>query len=216
MFTNVTVTWFRSSAGDLSDSEKIQSVPQEYQLLTHRPTAQPPTTTIGNCSTSIYKDTFTLGIHNFTRDKSGYYWCHLAINNSYVVQRSHHARFFADSTNPAVCYSSPVMRVEYFKEALPNETQCAQYPALSTSLPPLSLTPSKSNLFPTPIPAITEILTTTHGVDQHRLSNERVIIYAIGILSAFVLIFGALVIALLILYLCKFRKRKKSKSLLYQ
>lgn len=100
IFSNLTVTWFRSTTKDISNYEVIPTISNEYQYYRVNATV-PLSPTNGNCSLDLYRDTFILLIDNFTHHKNGYYWCQLSINNTYAEQ-SHHVWLFAGA-NSAVC-----------------------------------------------------------------------------------------------------------------
>ena len=205
-FTNLTVTWFRSETEDTSSYEMLPTVtaPQEYTIKFFKAieVSLAETELMSNCSLDVYRDKFSLVILNFTSNKNGHYWCQLAINNTYV-QRSHHALFYAGEPDSTTCSRPPTF--QYFTPAVGNQNQCARYhmntitsQTDSTTLALSSVSESSSiesstTSYPMNIP-----LTTT--------------IYVTGILSALVLLFGALVIILSTLYLCKVWKRKTSKS----
>ena len=141
-FTNLTVTWFRSIEDDITSTFEILStdyydhhssstVPVEQNLV-------PPVT---NCSLDIYRDTFSITLNSFTGNESGYYWCQMSINNSYV-QPSHRAFFYINATNCSdTCYP-------YFRPAVSNEPKCAN----TSSVPlPVVITSKSLSLIRTPV-----------------------------------------------------------------
>ena len=117
----------------MSSYESITS--QEYHLFSVHSII--PAVFVENCGLDLYRDSFILGISNFTIDKNGYYWCQLVINNTYT-QPSHRAWFYA----AAIC--DPSSAFLYFRPASLNETQCAEFTAPSTSSQIASFTPSTS------------------------------------------------------------------------
>ena len=208
-FTNLTVTWFRSAREDLSNYEMLFD---EYR----QPATTPTQDQVGNCSQDLYRDTFILEINRFSRNETGYYWCQLAINNSYA-QQSRPTLFYADSNSSTFC-GPP-----YFRLALQNEIQCAQHNKTkkrsSNILAIASTTTSQSSgASSVKLSAVTRSslstvsFNTPSTIMETKVSNQGPITYVAGILSALILIFGILVILLSILYLCKFQKKNKSKS----
>ena len=221
IFTNLTVTWFRSTTEDImSNYETLPTMTTEYQYLILNAN-KTFNLSMRNCGFDVYRDTFSIVISNFTRNKNGYYWCQFAINNTYV-QRSHHAWFYAGEQNSTTCSGL------YFGAALANETQCAEYattPSITSSLATYesptasssasskaSMTRSSSGSLITTL-SVTAPQTTLLTPTNQEQENERAVIYVAGSLGALVVTFGALVIVLSILYLRKFRNREPSKFL---
>ena len=228
-FTNLTVTWFRSATEDTLSYGAIPATSEGYQYMSNRannPVTLSSSVHMGNCShQSSFRDAFSLTIYSFTQDKGGYYWCQLAINST-LVQPSIGAWIYAGECNVT----------NYFELAGPNEVQCAEYmnmyvpliasssitlkkPILTRSItiPRKSLTKSSltstlvTATVTTPGPSVT---TTGPSVTQREQENEGLLIYVAGSLSALILLFGALVIVLSVLYLCKFQNRETSKFLI--
>lgn len=148
---------------------------------------------VRNCSRDLFRDTSSLAINNFTRDKDGYYWCQLAINNK-LVQPSHRALFFAGN-----CGSTT--NSMYFRLAHSTENQCAKYVNTHTYLTTRNYELSNS---------IKSSVTLSKADEPPKKlsSAETPIVYVAGSLGALVLVFGALVIALSMLFLCKFQNRE--------
>ena len=115
MFTNLTVTWFKSTTEDMSSYESITMASQGYRFISI--TGSVSMNPTGNCSLELYRDSFILITNNFTTNDNGYYWCQFAINTTYA-QPSHHAWFYAGTIcNPYA----------YFRLTSSNELQCAEY-----------------------------------------------------------------------------------------
>ena len=191
-YTNVSVTWLRSIVEDRSTYEILPTFSEEYHYaIVH--TSSISVKDMGtNCSLSLYRDTYSIVINNFTREKNGYYWCQLAINNTYT-QPSHHSWFYAG--NSSACSSN----YHYFRPALlMNEVQCAQieHAFLYTIQTSKSLTTSQATLL-----AISET------------SGLSVLIYALGSFSALLLIvlLGILVLAFLLAFYVHHQRKKTSK-----
>ena len=86
----------------------------EYKFTNH---TQSLTTVRRNCTQgTLYADTFTLTINNFTLDKSGYYWCQILINDSFT-QPSQRAWFYATD--------SCIRQDPYFRSVHRDQAQCA-------------------------------------------------------------------------------------------
>ncbi len=81
-----------------------------------------------NCTQgTLYADTFSLIIDNFTSDKNGYHWCQILINNSFT-QPSQSALFYASGND------SCAQQYPYFR-SVPDQAQCA---LVSTGKPPFT------------------------------------------------------------------------------
>ena len=212
MFTNLSVTWFRSTLEDISSYEVVPTDSKESQYYNsyYRYLSSITTLSAGNCSSDIYRDVFALVISNFTREKNGYYWCQLAINNTYA-QRSHHAWFYADESTSTTCSS-----LSYFRLALPNQTVCAYYtmntPVLSTAT--LSVVSSTTTIlversFPTKLP-----MTTESAAMQNKILSEDPLIYILGSFSAllFLTFVGVLMLSFSFILYVYHLKKKNSKS----
>ena len=215
-FTNLTVTWFRSDTEDSFEAIPITS--EGYKNFQYEITRAQSNTSLSSlmrtCSCDIFRDTYSLKITNFSEHENGYYRCQLAINNILFVQLSHHVRLYARERNSISC---PVTFVNcYFRPANSiSEYQCANLTTLVpptmllsiTSTQPIQSTPLKTAT----LPGVTSIPTTT---EPEKGSRRLIIIYVTGGLSALIVVFGALIVALSVLYLCKFRNRQKSKPLI--
>ena len=97
-FTNLTVIWSRSTTEDMSVFDKIPATPEEYRFSTFVSGSVDNSLSLINCSHGVYRDSFLLTILRFTRQKNGYYWCQLSINNS-LGQPSHRAHFSVGDCN---------------------------------------------------------------------------------------------------------------------
>lgn len=174
--TNLTVTWFRTTTNDTSSSEIIPAISEGHKNFSRfsEVITLSSFSLVENCSRELYRDTSSLTINYFTREKDGYYWCQLSINNT-LVQSSHGAWLYAGNCTPKM----------YFRRASSTENQCAKY-------------------------VNTHAHTTKSS--QKEQENDRQIIYVAGGLGALVLVFGALVIALSVLYICKFWNRSRETS----
>ena len=195
-FTNLTVTWFRSTTDDTSIFDEIPVTSKEYTLGTFISNRGDNLLSVINCSRAVYRDTFSLAILNFTQNKNGYYWCQISINNT-LVQPSYHAQLSVGECS--------ITNQPYYRLANLNENQCAQYVA----------TESDAGLITTYGSSETSSVSSStrlSSVTQQEKESDKPIIYVAGSLSALVLVFGALVIVLSILYLCRFRNKETSKS----
>ena len=150
---------------------------------------------MGNCSRDLFRDTYSLTITNFSEHDNGYYWCQLAIDNVLFAQPSHHVRLYVGQKNSISC--PVIVFSEYSRPATSaSEYQCANLTTRVPSITSLSI-PS------TPVPT----------VQPEKDSRGSIIIYIAGGLSTLIIVFGALIVALSVLYLCKFRNRQTSKPL---
>ena len=206
-FTNVSVIWFRSSTKDRSTYEVLSTFSEEYQYATfHTSLASSSVDGLGtNCSLSLYRDTYSILIYNFTKGKNGYYWCQLAINNTYT-QPSHYAWFYAGHSNSTAC-SPP--NYPYFRTALSNEIQCAQY--VVNAFPLMTPTSTTSTLR-----LSTSSQTTSSAISKTSESNSLSalsLIYILGSFSALLLIvlLGVLVLALSLAFYVNCLRKKASK-----
>ncbi len=77
-FTNLTVTWFRSTTEDISILEEISATFEEYRFSEVVSNRADSALSVINCSYELYRDSFSLIILHFTRHKNGYYvsTCH--------------------------------------------------------------------------------------------------------------------------------------------
>lgn len=230
-YTNLTVTWFRSATQDTQNYEEIPTVSDHYvyryedhRIKKHR---------VGNCSLDIYEDVSNLIVVNFTRNDNGYYWCQIAINNT-RTQRSPHAWFYAGEPN-ATC-NLPQNR-QYYRTDNINESLCVDTSIVPSSTTGISQTPTRSqtsspitkremttltvSISETKPPTISIAMTTTTSMPTMRSTQQEIPVeqsrplvtyYVAGSLSVLILLLGALVVVLSIMYLCKFRKKKTSKS----
>lgn len=94
---------------------------------------------VENCSRDLYRDNFDIRINHFNTSDSGYYWCQMSINNTYV-QPSDHA-FFCASTN---CHDSDFQRLPYFRLAIQGEHTCARYLKVSSESPSMEVVSTRS------------------------------------------------------------------------
>ena len=261
-FTNVTVTWFRSTTEDMSEFDEISSTSEEYRFSNFVSGSVANLLSLINCSHELYRDTFLLAILHFTPHKNGYYWCQLSINNT-LVQPSYRVQFSAGNCS--------TMNLRYYRLAnlSLSENRCAKYVAtesdtgfttthelsgtsfvasstesstrLSTvtqqeresdktityaatgSDSGVTTTYKVSDISDCSVTSLTEStrnvttesdagLTRSSSVTQQEKESDKLIIYVAGSLSALVMIFGALIIVLSVLYLCKFHNRVTSKS----
>ena len=102
-FTNLTVTWFRSTTEDTSIVHEIPTTSNEYNFTKF---ISANSLSVINCSHELYRDRFSLTILRFTQHNNGYYWCQLSINNT-LVQPSHHRTHF--SVGNCTTYRSPIL-----------------------------------------------------------------------------------------------------------
>ena len=185
--TNFTVNWFRSTTGEYTEAEEINMVPNEYTIREMERSGSERSNTV-NCTTSMYRDSFFLVIHQFNSIKDGYYWCQITINNSYL-QPSQGAWYIATSLSADQGYS--IMMVST------TETQCIGYyqgdSIRSTSSPmdpystsKLTMVDSASNMVPA-------------------------LYYVIGVLSILAITSGSL-LALARVLPCVHKSQKKRKD----
>ena len=99
-FTDITVTWFRSTTEDMSVFDEIPANSSEYTSGNFVADRAGEALSVINCSHELYRDTFSLMIEQFTQLKDGYYWCQLSINNT-LTQPSYRAQFLAGDCNIA-------------------------------------------------------------------------------------------------------------------
>ena len=203
-FINLTVTWFRSTTEDMSEFNEIPATSDEYGFSNFDSNTVNSLSVI-NCSHELYRDTFLLIINHFTQNKTGYYWCQLSINDT-LVQPSHHSAHFSIGECSSTDYHS-----SYYRLANSSENQCAEYAVTDHESDAGSITTYESSGTPY-IASLTESSTRPSSVTQQEKESDKPIIYVAGSLSALVLVFGALVIVLSILYLCGFKNRETSKS----
>jgi hypothetical protein len=119
-FTNLSVNWFRSTTEDTSIFDEIPATSEEYIFSKFVPNRADNSLSVLNCSHELYRDTFSLIIHRFTRHKNGYYWCQLSINNT-LVQPSYRAQFSVGECN--------IISQNYYRLANLSERKCAKYVA---------------------------------------------------------------------------------------
>ena len=160
--------WFRSTdlTKSTSSTEAIDSAQGELVLIRYNTAAL---SLISNCTSgTLYRDTFSLLIYNFTTDKNGYYWCQIVVNGS-SYQPSQYAWFYADDTNSCI-------RKSHFKPA--NEAQCAFETANTVYTHKTSLTPS----FTAPLASASLIPQVTTSVTRPSLRPTHDGMY-VGILT---------------------------------
>ena len=219
-FTDLTVTWFRSTTEDTSIFDEIPATSEEYRLISFVSERADTSLSVIYCSNhELYRDTFLLMIDSFTGQKNGYYWYQLSINNT-LVQPSYRAYFSVGECNNTEFYYRPA------KFDL-NENKCAEYVApesgtgLTTTYESTGTSSATSLRESTRSLSVTkqDVVIESDAESSIRLSlvtlqekeNNEQIIYVAGSFSALVLVFGALIIVLSILYLCKFQNRETSK-----
>ena len=176
-FTNMTVTWYRSTTKDRSTYEILPTSSEFYHYATHHSSISIQET---NCSLSLYRDVYGIVINNFTSEKNGYYWCQLAVNNTFV-QPSHRSWFYAGLSNSTACSHN----YPYFRVVRSNEVQCAQYVI---------------NTFSTMIPTFES--TSKSSWTTLAISESSLLIYILGSFSALLLItlLGVLVLAFMLVF----------------
>jgi hypothetical protein len=69
-FTNIIVTWFRSTTEDMSIFDEIPAT-SEYRYSTFISGRAGYSLAVINCNHELYRDTFALTILHFTRHKNG-------------------------------------------------------------------------------------------------------------------------------------------------
>ena len=170
----------------------------------------------GNCSFDLYRDIFSLIIDPFTRDRNGYYWCQLAINDTYA-QRSHHAFFYTGEFNSTVCSLS--LAYQYFRLALSSETVCAHYhnainPSItifststSTISPLTNVTTEWSSMATSSMPMYTSSVAMQN-------KSENPLLYALGGFSALLIIVlvGVVILSLSLTLYVHHLKKKTGRS----
>ena len=196
----MSVTWFRSTMEDRSTYEFLSSSSEEYVTF-HTSTVS--SVKVTNCSLNIYRDIYSIAMFNFTRDDNGYYWCQLAINNTYR-QPSHYVWLYA-SQSYLTC-GSPLF-YQYFRSSPLNESRCAQYVANTFPLITPTLLTTLTSLLPT------QSQTTSSAAS----SNERLLLYVFGSFSALLLItlLGVLLLAFLFALYVHHLRRKTSKLVVF-
>jgi hypothetical protein len=240
-FTNLTVTWFRSTTENMSIFDEIPSTSEEYRFSAIVSNRADNALSLINCSHVLYRDSFSLIILHFTRHKNGYYWCQLTINNT-LAQPSQRSQFFVGECNTINLY----YRLANFNL---NENQCAKYvaesdAALTTTTYEASGTPSVvSSTESARSSSVTQQerenvatesdtgLTTTNGtpgpgtsvansstessssVTQQERESDKTIIRVAGIFSALLLIalLGVLGLAFSFAFYAHHQRKKTSK-----
>ena len=216
----------------MSVFDEIPATSEEYRFSNFVSDSADNSLSLINCSHELYRDTLFLTVLNFTQHKNGYYWCQLSINNT-LVQPSHQAHFSAGNCS--------IMNQTYYRLASVrlSENRCAKYVATESDTGLITTHESSGTSFVASISSTessTRLSTVTQqkresdkpityaatesdagsttrssSVTQQEKGSDKSIIYVAGSLSALVMVFGALIIVLSILYLCKFR-RVTSKS----
>jgi hypothetical protein len=115
--TNLTVTWFRSITEDTSIFEEISASSEDYIFRKFVSGIAYNLSSVINCSHELYIEIISLTILHFTRNKTGYYWCQLSINNT-LAQPSYRAHFSVGECNNNIT-----------RLTILSEIQCAQYVA---------------------------------------------------------------------------------------
>ena len=173
-----------------SSTEEITDVYNKYNLSASVATNTNQFTE--NCTAGpLYRDQFSLVIHNFTYDKNGYYWCEIVVNGS-VSQPPHYAWFYAAD-------NSSCTQQYYFKKApIPH---CAEF---------ISNNYSTSMIYPTAMDNVVTSATTPSTAPSTTTSTKagnEPLYYVAGFLSLFSLLLISLVVLLLFLYCCKQRRK---------
>ena len=199
-FTNLTVTWFRSTTEDMSVFDEISATSNEYRSSNFNSNAVNSLSV--NCSHEVYRDTFLLIINHFTRHKNGYYWCQLFINDT-LVQPSYRAQFYLGECQVTNYHSG------YYRLANSSENQCAEYIATESDAGSITTYESSGT---SSIAASRESSTRSSSVtQQERESDKPIIIYVAGSLSALLLIMGVLALVLLFTFYVHHQTKKTSK-----
>ena len=218
-FTNLTVTWFRSTTEDMSEFDEIPATSEEYRFSNF---ISGSSLSLINCSHEIYRDTYSLLILHFTQHNNGYYWCQLSINNT-LVQSSRRAHFSVGDCN--------ITNQGYYRLAnlRLGENRCAKYVAtesdtgLTTKLnyesPRIfSVTSSLTQLSSVTVQNVatesdSESSTRLSSVTQQEKESDRLITYIAGIFSALLLIalLGVLALALSFASYVHYQRKKTSK-----
>ena len=186
-----------------------------------------------NCTHDIlFKDTFFLTIHNFTTDKDGYYWCQIVINDLYL-QPSPYAWFYA--ANRSSC--TPEL---HFMTASESEIQCAENYAINSYATATTsryesatvIAPSKTNSTPltntlatTSVPMLIDLTVYSSSVTSALTSSESVptmttvilrktesVYHVAAAFSMAFILLGSLVIILILLHICKSRRKKDQNN----
>ena len=186
-FSNFTVTWFRSTTGDMSAYEAVPIDSNNNVFISRSPVTRALPNQ--NCSSVLYRDIFTLAISHFTRDRNGYYWCQISINNTYYAQRSRYAWFYAGEFDSTTCSSL----TPFFRSAFLNETECIQYD------------PSTATLVAS---STTTLMPTSSGN-----KSDYLLIYVLGGFSALLLVVlvGVVILSLSLALYVYHLKKKLSK-----
>ena len=167
-FSNLTVTWFRSTTEDMSAFDEIPATSEEYRFINFFSGIVDNSLSLINCSHELHRDTFSLTILRFTLQKNGYYWCQLSINNT-LVQPSHRAHLSAGNCS--------ITNQSYLIHRLANlrlgENKCAKYVATES---------------------VADLTTKSSSVTQQEKESDKPTIYVAGSLSALVTVFGTLII----------------------
>ena len=228
-FTNLTVTWFRSTTEDMSEFDEIPAPSEEYRFVSG---SVDNSLSLINCSHELYRDALYVTILNFTQNKNGYYWCQLSINNT-LVQPSYRVQFSADNCS--------IMNQPYYRLANLrfNENRCAKYVASEsdtgfTTTHELSGTSfvASSTESSTRLPTVTqqegesdqqityaatesdaESSTRSFSVTRQEKESDRIITYIAGTFSALLLIalLGVLALALSFVSYVHHQRKKTSK-----
>ena len=184
------MTWYRSTTGGRLRHEPLSDSLEEYQYRAYHSLTQ--SVMLTNCSLNIYRDVYSIVIHNFTKEKNGYYWCQLAINNT-NTQPSYRAWLYSDQTCDNSIYP-------YFRLGSLNEIQCAQY---------------VSKTFPEPLTTPTSVttLSISSRIIGTTLSSNESLIRVLGSFSTLLLValLGVLALATsFVFYVHHLRKRPVS------
>ena len=150
---------------------------------------------------TLYRDTFTLTIENFTTDNDGFYQCQIIANDSFL-QPSQYAWFYADDK-----YSC---RPQYYFRIVNSEAQCANatYPTIF----PSTTMPDSANVTSLPLTATQNNLLPTAAAKDSTETNMEPIFYIVGILSVLALILGTFAMILLLMLVRKRQTQYKKKN----
>ena len=207
-FTNMTIRWFRNGhiTRKTSSNEEIMDIQSEYMLSQEY--ASNPSTDIGNsinCSAGpLYRDMYTLIIHNFTFDKNGYYWCQIYVDNSFS-QPSEYAWFYASDNS--TCKRNFVVDIK------PNCVDFNQEHATTpqeTSTPETMVIASTSVILETTSTSATSEATSTSDLEVTSTEAESsmdYLLYIIGFLVVLILLAISLFTLILLCLYCKGRKK---------
>jgi hypothetical protein len=219
IFTNITVTWFRSTTEDTSI---ISTTSEEYRIRKSSGRTDISVPAI-NCSHELYIDHFSLIILHFTQHKNGYYWCQLSINNT-LAQPSHRVQFSVGECNTTNFY----YRLANFNL---DKNQCAEYVATDSDAG-LTTTNESSDISsiasstrssvtqqkkesdnPITYNIATELTIKSPSITQQERESDQPIVYVAGSFSALLLIalLGILALSFSFAFYVHHQRKKTSK-----